>query len=143
MIFSERHNAYFADSEHLDFYSEQLVRLNPDCYLKALVYALGICSDTRRNFDSLYDVKGKHVVPGTINSGWQTGGSLKITRLAFQLFTDGTPSAFSAHGKADADECIRYSVSDIFCCGYAPYFVEAIKLRYPEYMKDLRGGRWV
>jgi hypothetical protein len=27
----------------------------------------------------------------------------------------------------------RYGVDEIFCCGYAPYFYEAIKLRYPEY----------
>jgi hypothetical protein len=26
-----------------------------------------------------------------------------------------------------------YAVDEIFCCGYAPYFYEAIKLRYPEY----------
>ena len=26
-----------------------------------------------------------------------------------------------------------YAVSEIFCCSYAPYFWEAIKIRYPEY----------
>jgi hypothetical protein len=140
MIFSDKHNICFADYEHIDFFDNQLLKLNPDCYLKALIYALGICPDTRRNFDSLYDTKNKSIVPETINSQWQTGGSLKVTRLAFQLFTDGTPSAFVNQSNPDVDECIRYSVSDIFCCGYAPYFVEAIKLRYPEYMIKIRKG---
>ena len=31
------------------------------------------------------------------------------------------------------DECRRYSVEDIFCCCYAPYFWQAIQIRYPEY----------
>ena len=74
-------------------------------------------------------------MPESLHSEWQTGGSLKVTRLAFQLFTDGTPSAFLCLDKPDIVECKRYSVSDIFCCGYAPFFVEAIKLRYPEYLR--------
>jgi len=136
MIFSKKHNVCFADYDHLDFYDEQLVCLNPDCYLKALIYALGICADTRRRFSSIYDAKGRCILLGSLDSEWQTGGSLKVTRLAFQLFTDGAPSAFLDPGAPDVDECKRYSVSDVFCCGFAPYFVEAIKLRYPEYMKE-------
>lgn len=30
-------------------------------------------------------------------------------------------------------ECREYTVGQIFCCEYAKYFLEAIKLRYPEY----------
>jgi len=135
MISSEMHNVYFADNNHLEFYTEQANRLNPDCYLKALIYTLGVCPDTRLRFDSLYDIKNRTIVPEAIHCAWQTSGSLKVTRLAFQLFTDCTPSAFLSPGKPDFDECVRHSVSDIFCCGYAPYFVEAIKLRYPEYMR--------
>jgi hypothetical protein len=134
MLFSEKRNVCFANYEHLEFYSKQSARLNPDCYLKALIYTLGICSDTRRRFDLIYNVKDRCIVPETINSEWQTGGSLKVTRLAFQLFTDTAPSAFLCPDNPDVVECKRYSVSDIFCCGFAPYFTEAIKLRYPEYM---------
>ena len=28
-----------------------------------------------------------------------------------------------------------YAPSEIFCCSYAPYFWEAIKIRYPEYTR--------
>ena len=31
------------------------------------------------------------------------------------------------------DQCRRYSVEDLFCCCYAPYFWQAIQIRYPEY----------
>ena len=30
-----------------------------------------------------------------------------------------------------------YTPEELFCCGYAPYFMEGIKLRYPEYCRDL------
>ncbi len=31
------------------------------------------------------------------------------------------------------EECQRYTVEDLFCCEYAVYFWEAVKVRYPEY----------
>ena len=30
----------------------------------------------------------------------------------------------------------KYNVSEIFCCSYAPYFYEGIKIRYPEYTRE-------
>jgi len=29
-------------------------------------------------------------------------------------------------------------VEDLFCCGYALFFWQAIQIRYPEYVKDNR-----
>ena len=141
MIFSEKHDVCFADKKHLDFYSEQTSKLKADCYLKALIYTLGICDDTRRRFDTIYNAKDRSIVPETLYAEWQTGGSVKLTRLAFQLFTDTVPTARTydeTENKVVEDfiECKRYSVSDVFCCGYAPYFIEAIRLRYPEYLRE-------
>ena len=117
----------FADKQHEAFYREQTQRRRDDVYHRALIYTLGICDDTRRRFNELYDAAGRCINPGAINTAWQTGGSLKVTRLALNLFTDGTPTA------DDIGECRRYSVSDIFACGFAPYFVQAVRLRYSEY----------
>ena len=113
---------------------ERSQKLQPDVYLRSLIYTLGICHDTRRNFDSIYDVSKRAIIPDAICQPWQTGSSLKVTRLAFQLFTNTTPTAFLGDVH-NIDECKRYSVSDIFCCCFAPYFFEAINLRYHEYMK--------
>lgn len=30
----------------------------------------------------------------------------------------------------------NYNVSNIFCCSYAPYFVNALEIKYPEYFKE-------
>ena len=31
-------------------------------------------------------------------------------------------------------ECSQYSVEELFCCSYAPFFWQAIQIRYPEYV---------
>ena len=33
-------------------------------------------------------------------------------------------------------ECGRYTVEELFCCSYAPYFWQAIQIRYPEYTQE-------
>ena len=133
----------FVDPEHRDFYSERVQALRPDVYLRALIYTLGLCEDTRCRFDSIYDAKDRAINPETIHAPWQTGTSLKVCRLAFNLFNDGVPtvSFVGAPGIGDMSECKRYSASDIFCCSFAPFFFEAIKIRYPEYTA-LAEGVW-
>jgi hypothetical protein len=122
----------FADDRHKAFYMNQSQKLKPDVYLKSLIYTLGMCNDTRRNFNFIYDSGLREINPDAIHESWQTGSSLKVTRLAFQLFTDSTPSAFY-NEYYNFKECKHYCVSDIFCCSFAPFFVEAVRLRYPEY----------
>jgi hypothetical protein len=141
MIYSEKHCVHFVGEKHLSFFDQLLAgESNPnDPYAKALLYTLGICPDTRRNIGLLYDQKKQSIIPEAIYAGWQTSGSAKVTRLAFNLFTDNTPTAYSnMRAPPNVLEIKDYSVSNIFCCEYAPYFVEAIKLRYPEYMRDIR-----
>ena len=123
----------FVDDSHKDFYISHCQKLRPDTYLRSLIYTLGMCRDTRRNFMRIFDAGSRCINPETIREPWQTRTSLKVTRLAFQLFTGRTPTAL-LDSVDYYDECSRYCVSEIFCCSYAPYFVEAIKLRFPEYL---------
>ena len=136
----------FRNDEHKEFYEHQLdvwemhSKKKPDCYARALIYTLGICEDTRLHFESVCNVKRREIVPEAIHAGWQTSGSMQVTRLAFQLFTDNVPTAMRYGDSGELEvkdifECKRYSVSDIFCSEFALFFVEAIKLRYPEYMR--------
>ena len=63
-----------------------------DCYHKALIYILGISEDTRNHFSQIYDIKSGFIKPECLHQGWQTSGSVRVVRLAFNLYTDGTPS---------------------------------------------------
>lgn len=43
-------------------------------------------------------------------------------------------TAFGAENKKEqVNECRQYTVEDLFCCAYAPFFWQAIQIRYPEY----------
>ena len=63
-----------------------------DVYHKALCYCLGISVDTRRNINSIYDFKTGCVKTECLHEGWQTSGSMKVVRMAFNLYCNGTPS---------------------------------------------------
>jgi len=74
-----------------------------------------------------------------LHEGWQTSGSQRVVRMAFNLYCNGTPSVYDYEdAEEQLTECKLYSVEDLFCCGYAPYFWQAIQIRYPEYVKDNR-----
>ena len=132
----------FKSKEHEKFYMEYLKKCRyQDVYHQALVYCLGIDRDTRNNVDKIYNFKTGCVKTECLQEGWQTSGSLRMVRMAFNLYCNGTPSVGDYEAEEDQlKECQCYTVEDLFCCGYARYFWEAIKIRYPEYCfyKDWR-----
>lgn len=132
---TKKQNIIFISEAHEKFYYEKLNEVRcQDAYHKALVYCLGICNDTRRNINSIYDFKRGLVKPKCLHEGWQTSGSMKAVRMAFNLYCNGTPSVDGYRKKEEQlDECRQYTVEDIFCCAYAPYFWQAVQIRYPEY----------
>lgn len=84
----------FKDQEHEIFYRNCLQKCRQqDVYHKALVYCLGISSDTRRNIERIFDFKKGSVKPKCLEEGWITSGSARVVRMAFNLFCNGTPSA--------------------------------------------------
>ena len=58
-----------------------------------------------------------------------------VVRMAFNLYCNSTPSVWDYEdAEEQVNECRQYTVEDIFCCAYAPYFWQAIQIRYPEYV---------
>ena len=125
----------FISEAHEKFYYENLQEVRyHDVYHKALVYCLGICDDTRRNVDNIYNFKTGCVKTECLHDGCQTSGSIKVVRMAFNLYCNGTPSVSDYEDTEEqVDECKQYTVEELFCCAYAPYFWQAIQIRYPEY----------
>ena len=125
----------FIDKEHEEFYKEKLNEIGQeDVYRKALVYTLGICETTRENFTDIFNIKEGLINRDSLQRAYQTSTSMKVTRLSFSLWNSNS---------YDSDEDLKngiisthYNPSDIFCCSYAPYFYEAIKIRYPEYTEN-------
>ena len=65
--------------------------------------------------------------PTALEEGWQTGGTVRIVRMAFNLW----------NGYTEPEQSNAFSPEDLFCCEFAPYFMEGIKIRYPEYCREL------
>lgn len=119
----------FKNLNHELFYNSCLEKTQNDVYHKALFYTLGIHEVTQQNIESLYDFKNKEILFEGIKQSWQTGTSTRITRMAFNLF-----NGFA--GETDdenAEDGRYYSPYYLFDTGEAPYLMEAIKIRYPEY----------
>lgn len=90
---TDNRHMVFKDEEHEKFYYEKLAQARyQDCYHKALIYVLGISKDTRNHFSQIYDMKSEYIKTECPHQGWQTNGSVRAVRLAFNLYTGGTPS---------------------------------------------------
>ena len=145
---SKKRKISFISEAHEKFYYEKIPKVREaDVYHKALCYCLGINEDTRRNVDRIYNFKTGCVKPECLHEGWQTSGSAKVVRTAFNLYCNGTPSV-DEDTTTDEQlyECRQYSVEELFCCEYALYFWQAVQIRYPEYtscnrkLSELTGG---
>lgn len=89
----------------------------------ALIYCLGIDKSVREHFENVYDIRTGLIKTEALQEGWQTSGSLRVIRLAFNLYTNGTASVDDYEDEEEKlNECKSYAVEEIFCCGYAPYF---------------------
>lgn len=122
----------FASKEHEQFYYAMLQKSgNTDSYHRSFFYCIGISDTTRANINRLFDFKNHHIKPEGLDEGWQTGGSRRATRLAFNLW----------NGYAEDKHEKMSTPYEIFDCGYAPYFFEAIRQRYPEYCRDIPDTR--
>ena len=131
----DSHQIIFTSEAHKEFYYEKLKEVRyQDVYHKALCYCLGISNDTRNHINSIYDFMTGCIKTECLREGWQTSGSIKVVRMAFNLYCNGTPSITDYDDTEEQlDECRQYTVEDLFCCSYAPYFWQAIQIRYPEY----------
>lgn len=97
----------FYNKKHENFYFEKLEQARcQDCYHKALIYILGISEDTRNHFNQIYDIKSGNINTECLHQGWQTSGSVQVMRLAFNLYTNGTPSVDDYNSRDEqSNEC--------------------------------------
>ena len=80
----------FASKEHQKFWLEkfdEMIQLRKtDVYYKSIIYTLGMCETTRKNFDDIFNLKSGEINIDALQGKYQTGTSKKVTRLAFSLW---------------------------------------------------------
>lgn len=120
----------FRNRKHNNEFALLVKRMNAenDVYKLALAYLFTADTVCSEHIEELYNFEDDCIEPTAINYSWQTSTSLKTTRLAYNLYTGSSLWC-------PEDEIYRLSVVDIFCCELASYYLEAVKIRYPEYIK--------
>ena len=75
----------FASREHESFFYEMMKKCeNYDSYYKAFFYCMGISDTARNNVGRVFDFKADCIKPDGLLEGWQTGGTVRLTRLAYR-----------------------------------------------------------
>lgn len=116
------YNTVFKDNAHKQFFYSSLMRCKKqDTYHQAFFFAAGLSNDTRSYIADLFDFEQDVIKADGLYAGWQTSGTDRITRLAFNLWNGWVE---------DGNEYL-VSPYELFTDSNAPYFWEAIRLRYP------------
>lgn len=127
----------FTSSEHKKAYYDSLQKFSaPDSADKALCYCINLMQSTRSHVTEIFDFEQKCLKTKCLKAGWQTSSSEKAIRMAFNLFSGEIPTV-DYEDKVDNQlkECQNYTVNELFYSSFAPYFWQAVQLRYPEYTK--------
>lgn len=121
----------FYDSRHEQLYCDLCKRMKYlDEYHRATAYLLSLDNVGREHIDDIFDLKEDVIKPEGLHKAWQTGTSAKTTRLLFNLW-----NGYNSEGEPLEEEKSSgyYTPEHIFSCSYAPYYWQAIQLRYPNY----------
>ena len=115
----------YINQEHQKFYQQTIKSVGiKDTYHQAF-YTLGIDKDCRSHIHDLYDFQNYRIKLSGINQPWQTSGSMQCTLLAFNLYNG------FIYDK-DKQQSTPYN---LFSSEYGFYFIESVKLRYPNQTK--------
>lgn len=127
----------FYDEEHRNkFYGLLSLMCSNDCYHQSLAYLLTLDDVCREHIDDCFDFDRDLIKIEALAQPWQTGTSTKTTRLAYNLWNgcyDDGEKYTDKDGYTVPLPSQYYTVDKIFCCSHAPYYWQAIRLRYPEY----------
>lgn len=119
----------FLDTDHKRFYAQmvEIENAEQDVFRLALFYTLGLTEETRTHIKDLYDFNRHLIMPGGLRRGWQTSGSRCVTKMAFNLY-----NGYAGH---DGTMSAEFTPYDLFDTSFLPFFVEALKLRFPASWK--------
>ena len=113
---------------------QEIKRITPNH--QAVAYLLALEPLCFEHCHDLYDFYGGHTIPEGLDKAWHTSASRRTTRLAFNLFNGHFSDGETYIGSDGLEEMLPsrfYTPSAFFGCEDAPYYVEAIKIRFPQF----------
>ena len=108
---------------------------NNDVYHLSLFYVLGLTDNCQNNIDTLYNWYDNCVkIPEGNDYCWITGTDIRIIRLAYNLYNNGCPTAYSIDNQDEKlRETMQYLPSNLFdylSSELIEYCFEGIRIRY-------------
>lgn len=112
---------FFTSEEHKDFYINNMELISyKDAYHKSLIYLIGATDTTRLHSRDIYDVLNDQIQLDCFSRGWQTSGTTRICRLAFNLF----------NGFIDEVDAPLYTPYHLLGYDLDDVFIQAIMIRF-------------
>ena len=94
------------------------------CEELPVFYLLSLAVGEQTNLiHAAYDFKERVIKPECLKGAWQTSSTMKACLLAFNLWNGYMPAKYK----------VKTTPYEIFCSSWAPYFVQALRLRYDCY----------
>lgn len=126
----------FFDEKHWQNFTEIIGKMQKsDVYHISVAYLLALDTVTRNHVKDIFDFDEDCIKLEGLEKPWQTGTSRKTTRLAFNLWngccSDGETYTDEEGYKRDLPSR-HFAVDDIFSSEYAPFYWQALKIRFPE-----------
>lgn len=125
------------NAAHKENYFKLLEKMrSTDEYHKSTAYLIALDNELTAHLNDVFDLDQDVIKHTALNQPWQTGTSIKTTRLLFNLW-----NSFMYESTEDFENDVisrYYSIDEIFSSCLALYYFEAIKLRFnistPEQM---------
>ena len=105
---------------------------------QAVAYLFALDPICFEHIRELYDFQNYYIITDGLDKAWHTSASRRTTRLAFNLYNGWCTDGETYIGPDGYEELLPsrfYTPSAFFGCEDAPYYVEAIKIRFPEFWK--------
>lgn len=113
----------FESDKHEEFYNELLERCKiKDDRHKSFIYIMGISKEIRGCIDELFNFEKDYIKPNGVPYRWRTITADRVYRLAFNLWD----------GYIEEENIESFIPCEIFGGDETPYFLEGIKVAYPE-----------
>ena len=124
----------FKDKDHeLNYLSlfQQMKKQTPPH--QAVAYLLALDPICFLHCRELYDFREGHTIPRGLDEAWHTLISRRTTRLAFNLY-----NSFCSDRFENDMPSVSFTPVELFCSEYAEYYVEALRIRFPESPEESR-----
>ena len=110
----------FYDEAHETSYNDICSKMKHlDCYHRSLAYLLALDTVLREHIEAVFDFQEDGIKRDGLNKGFQTGTSMKTTRLAFNLWNgcyDDGEAYIGKDGYETELPSSYYTPDQIFCC---------------------------